>query len=213
MRRLSHLFLLLLCLPRPLVAAPVELVLEEGKLPAEWQERFAALATDDPLEAQFTEIRENSFRRGNRVFEGTMRVDPQRGVSLTYAAPVDVSLVVTRGVFWRRPGNGEWQAYPAPEEAGLGDWTEALWSFDVTALASLFRLSAEELGEDRWLLELTPRELGKLPQVTLEAADGKLARIVIEASASRTTTYRMDSVNESPETEAEAWQAAFPATP
>lgn len=215
--RPGFLFLLATSLcPQVFSAVPPDLESPEFQLDVTalepvWRDRFEALRVDEPVAATFLESRKNSFRKGARTFSGTIRVDPQRGVSLHYAEPLDVILVGAIGTLWRRPSSGEWTAYPAPDDGSIGDWTAGLWQFDFPALAKEFAFYGRPLEGQAWELFLTPRENFRLPEIHLRAEDSRLTRIDLELSPTREITYDLKEFDPSPEVG--DWDRYFPPTP
>ncbi len=194
-------------------AIPSELAQEAHALSAPqledtWKPLLAALQPEEALQVRFQERRENDFRRGHRTFEGTLRVWRDQGISLHYGGTANVTLAVTPGVFWRRPGSGSWSAYPAAPESGLGEWSEPLWHLNLEALKENFHLFGRKLDESEWELLLTPKRDRNLPRIYLQGNPSAVTRVEVEHNPRRRTVYLLRDADRSPLTD--DWDAYFP---
>lgn len=192
------------------VALSAEFVpLDPDALSPLWKRRLEAIRAEEPASAHFQEVRRNRFLRGDRVFSGRLRLDPGRGISLAYESPIEVTLVITPGILWRRGGDGEWTSFQPPENASLGDWQALLWNFLPQELGTRFELFGE-VGErdDSWKLRLEPKAGQPLPEIEIETAKGTPRTVTLAPQPHRTTVFTLSEVALSPQDP--NWESAFP---
>jgi hypothetical protein len=123
-----------------------------------WEALVTALASQGAIRSSFTERRYFSIRTAPTVLKGTLRISPERGLSLQYLEPDPLVLIVDpAGLILREHGRSDRKMAAGSREAGAIASLLPVMRFDVKELASSFfvRASGDLLG---WTFEFTPKD-------------------------------------------------------
>jgi outer membrane lipoprotein carrier protein LolA len=124
----------------------------------EWKPLLSALASKGALQASFTELRFFPFRRDPTVLKGTLRISPEKGLSLQYAEPEASVLVADSSGILLRDAAGRSSPMPADSrQAGAIASLLPIMRFDLASLFTRFDIRAQRTGEN-WRFEFTPRD-------------------------------------------------------
>jgi len=124
----------------------------------EWRPLLAALAAKGALQASFTELRFFPFRRDPTVLKGTLRISPERGLSLQYVGPEASVLVADSSGILLRDSAGRSSPMPADSrQAGAIASLLPIMRFDLPSLFPRFDIRALRTG-DNWRFEFSPRD-------------------------------------------------------
>jgi hypothetical protein len=155
MRSLGLSLLLLSCAT---LRADVGVALTPELAGGEWKPLLSALAAKGALQASFTELRFFPFRRDPTILKGTLRVSPDRGLSLQYVDPEASVLVADSSGILLKDAAGHGSPMPADSrQAGAIASLLPIMRFDLAALFPRFDIRAERLGDD-WRFEFKPRD-------------------------------------------------------
>jgi hypothetical protein len=131
------------------------------KDPAElgvWAPLVEALASKGAIRASFTERRYFSIRKEPTVLTGVIRLSPDLGLSLAYAAPDRLTLIVDPvGILVRDEKGGDRRVPAGSRESGALAFLLPVMRFDIAALAPHFDILASGDPED-WSFAFTPRD-------------------------------------------------------
>jgi Outer membrane lipoprotein carrier protein LolA-like len=164
----------------------------------EWKPLLSALAAKGAIQASFTELRFFPFRRDPTVLKGTLRVSPEKGLSLQYIEPEASVLVADSSGILLRDSAGRNSPMPADSrQAGAIASLLPIMRFDLASLFPRFDIRADRQGEN-WRFEFRPRDpvaasaLGTITVVGtnddvrhLEFKRSERQRIEIEVEATR----------------------------
>lgn len=188
----------LLILSSAALRADVGVALTPQLAAGEWKPLLTALAAKGALRASFTELRFFPFRRDPTVLSGTLRISPDRGLSLQYEKPEASVLVADSSGILLRDSAGSSSPMPADSrQAGAISSLLPIMRFDLASLFPRFDIRAERTGDD-WRFEFSPRDpatasaLGKITVVGtkedvrhLEFKHSERQRIEIEVEGTR----------------------------
>ena len=137
------------------IASPAN-ALDARSLDPFWVGLGLAFATRGNAWSDFTEHRFFPFHTTPVELKGEVRVDPERGLSLHYLHPNDVTVIVDAdGVLMR--GNGKTSAPPAdPRAAGANAAMLDILRLNVADLEKNYAVYGTHEGSD-WELELVAR--------------------------------------------------------
>lgn len=151
-------------------------------------DRLETAAPPQCMEIPFQEVRHYQLKKTDMIFQGTMRMHPDHGISIEYTDPVHRLFILNSGgLRIRQPDTGVDTL--APEEAGvmMSVFTDLL-TLNKSRLEEQFSMIARAKGEDAWLLELSPgkSELRRYFMVIeLEGAGDQLQSIYLQKGRSR----------------------------
>ena len=127
-----------------------------SELSASWRARLAPFVAPRALVAPFTESRTTPLKKRPVKVEGTVRIVPERGLSLVYAQThASVVILDAKGLLLRHP-DGREQSAPPEAESGLR-LLHALLAFDLDTLEKSYSLLAHENSDASWSLTFTRR--------------------------------------------------------
>lgn len=122
----------------------------------EWRELAGQFAQRTDRVADFEEQRFFPIRKAPVVLKGEVRVSPQRGLSLHYAAPEERIIIIDeRGMLLREPG-GRDSPPPDPRAELANEALRHILRLDFAALAPNFELFGRR-ERIAWSLALVPR--------------------------------------------------------
>jgi hypothetical protein len=151
--------------------APVPLTPE--RVAGEWRPLLSALASKGGVQATFTERRYFPFRSRPTILHGTIRVSPDRGLSLAYAGAEPNILIADSGGLLERGADGRERTVAAgSHEGGAISSLLPIMRFDMAALLPKFTIRASRSGAD-WRFEFTAKNAD---------ADPGLGRITVVGS-------------------------------
>lgn len=183
--------LLATVLPAPLSAEE----LDPTRLSADWVELITHLQSRTPLRAAFTEERKLPFRRSAIELDGTLRLDPEAGVSLEYHGTNEsvTSLIDSHGLATRR-GSDPWRPLPdRPELRAIHQAIGGLLRLDLSTLAQDYVLDGQ-MADGNWVLLLRPRpgmESGRLEGLVISGDCERIARIEASLGVDRGIVIRI----------------------
>jgi len=126
------------------------------ELSASWRARLVTFTAPRALVASFTESRTTPLKKKPVRVEGTVRIMPNRGLSLAYAQTrAPVVILDDKGLLLRHP-DGREQSAPAEAESGLR-LLHALFAFDLPLLEKSYELVTTEKPDATWSLTFTRR--------------------------------------------------------
>lgn len=126
------------------------------ELSASWRARLVTFTAPRALVASFTESRTTPLKKKPVRVEGTVRIMPNRGLSLAYAQTrAPVVILDNQGLLLRHP-DGREQSAPPEAEAGLR-LLHALFAFDLPLLEKSYELVTTEKPDATWSLTFTRR--------------------------------------------------------
>jgi hypothetical protein len=124
----------------------------------EWKPLIDALASKGAVEASFTESRYFPFRAEATVLTGTLRISPDRGLSLGYTKPEVSTLIADSSGLLSRDSEGRSREMPSgSRQGGAIASLLPIMSFDMKALFPQFDIRAQRTGMD-WAFEFAPRD-------------------------------------------------------
>lgn len=157
--------------------------------PAAWQPVFERLQVTQPMMVEFTEARRNPFHRMARQFRGTVRWDPQLGLSIQYHEPTEMTiwiapdnLVIVRGGKVMRTELGR-------DHAELMQLFARIFAWDTAWLGERFRFEGEMAEAGDWQLDLHVKDVGlkaSLSAISLAGDASALRAIGLNLSGGRT---------------------------
>jgi hypothetical protein len=154
-----------------------------AELSANWRTRLAPFVAPRALVAPFTESRTTPLKKRPVQVEGTVRILPERGLSLAYAQTrAPVVILDAKGLLLRHH-DGREQSAPPEAESGLR-LLHALLAFDLAALEKSYALVATETPDSGWSLSFTRR-----PDAAPEAAP--YLELGLRGDATRLTGIRL----------------------
>ena len=126
------------------------------ELSASWRARLVTFTAPRALVASFTESRTTPLKKKPVRVEGTVRIVPNRGLSLAYAQTLaPVVILDNQGLLLRHP-DGREQSAPPEAESGLR-LLHALFAFDLPLLEKSYALVTTEKPDATWSLTFTRR--------------------------------------------------------
>ncbi|HZZ18721.1 MAG TPA: outer membrane lipoprotein carrier protein LolA [Opitutaceae bacterium] len=162
MKRALTVFLLLALVPCVRAAGPGEPLTPESAA-GEWKPLLTALATKGSIRASFTERRYFPFRHDPTILTGTLRVSPERGLSLQYMNPEPSVLIADATGIMLRDASGHDSAMPADShQAGAISSLLPIMRFDLAALFPKFNILAQRTGPD-WRFQFTSKDAQAAP--------------------------------------------------
>lgn len=175
---------LLVVFLRPLAGATAP-VPPDPEIPAGdagWQALFTALAPHGDRRAHFVEERYFPFRTGPVELTGTVRISPERGMSLQYATPDPRVMIVDRQGILLRDRSGRDHAGPGDSRVrASADSLMSALRFDLPDLRSRYQLHGFRQG-DQWRVDLVPQTAGQ-PTVVLAGHAAMLDSIELVTTA------------------------------
>jgi hypothetical protein len=136
----------------------------------EWKPLLSALAAKGPIQASFTERRYFPFRHDPTILTGTLRISPEKGLSLQYVHPESNIVIVDASGILLRDSSGNDSPMPADSrQAGAMASLLPIMRFDLAALFPKFDILAERTGPD-WRFEFSskdPQEASALGVITV----------------------------------------------
>jgi hypothetical protein len=151
--------------------APVPLTPE--RVAGEWRPLLSALASKGGVQATFTERRYFPFRSRPTILHGTIRLSPDRGLSLAYAgAEPNILIADSDGLLERGADGRERTVAAGSHEGGAISSLLPIMRFDMAALLPKFTIRASRSGAD-WRFEFTAKNAD---------ADPGLGRITVVGS-------------------------------
>jgi Outer membrane lipoprotein carrier protein LolA-like len=133
-------------------------LLSPGGDQGEWKPLIDALAAKGNVVGPFEERRYFTFRRDPLVLKGTIRISPERGLSLQYAGPEASIMIADSSGLLLRDADGRSRELPAgSRQAGAIAALLPIMRFDLAALYPRFEIHARRSGAD-WTFEFTPRD-------------------------------------------------------
>ena len=129
---------------------------KEGDGP--WWAIASALGSQGAIRSSFTERRYFSIRKEPTVLKGTLRISPERGLSLQYTEPDPVVLIVdSAGLILRERGKTDREMPAGSREAGAIASLLPVMRFDLGQLMEHFLIRANG-DPEAWVYEFTPRD-------------------------------------------------------
>jgi hypothetical protein len=126
------------------------------ELSASWRARLVTFTAPRALVASFTESRTTPLKKKPVRVEGTVRIVPNRGLSLAYAQTrAPVVILDNQGLLLRHP-DGREKSAPPEAESGLR-LLHALFAFDLPLLEKSYELVTTEKPDATWSLTFTRR--------------------------------------------------------
>jgi len=124
----------------------------------EWRPLLTALATKGAVQGSFTERRYFPFRHDPTILTGTLRISPERGLSLQYVQPEASTLIADASGILLRDAAGHDSPMPADShQAGAIASLLPIMRFDLAALFPRFDIMAQRSGPD-WRFEFTSKD-------------------------------------------------------
>jgi hypothetical protein len=124
----------------------------------EWKPLLTALATKGAIQGSFTERRYFPFRHDPTILTGTLRVSPDRGLSLQYVQPEASTLIADSSGILLRDAAGHDSPMPSDShQAGAISSLLPIMRFDLAALFPKFDIMAQRTGPD-WRFEFTSKD-------------------------------------------------------
>lgn len=118
------------------------------------------------MQIPFRETRRYQLRKTDMVFEGTMRLLENRGISIEYREPVHrIFILDSTGLRIRDPESGEETVAPDEASSIVSIFLDLL-ALNHERLQSRFAMKLKTESDDGWTLELTP-ETGELKRYFL----------------------------------------------
>jgi hypothetical protein len=139
----------------------------------DWRPLLSALASKGGVQATFTERRYFPFRSRPTILRGTIRVSPDRGLSLAYAGDEPSILIADNDGLLERAADGRERTVAAgSHEGGAISSLLPIMRFDMPALLPKYTILASRGAAD-WRFEFTAKNVD---------ADPGLGRITVVGS-------------------------------
>lgn len=182
--------LILLCFVTSVAfaAEPYADVLSEA-----WRARLADLAQPKSLSAAFTESRHTPLKRQPVVVNGVVRIDRERGLSLSYDQRNAPVVILDKQGLLLRHANGREQSAPPDAETDLR-LLHALFAFDLPTLANAYDLAVNGAPDADWTLIFArrPDSTASYRELILTGSAGHLTGITLAKTANLKTVIALE---------------------
>jgi hypothetical protein len=181
--------------------------------PEAWQPVFERLRVTLPMTVEFTEARRNPFHRMARQFRGTVRWDPQLGLSIQYHEPTEMTIWIAADGLVIVRGGKVMQTELGRDHAELMQLFARIFAWDTAWLGERFRFDGEMADAGDWQLDLQVKDVGlkaSLSAISLVGDAAALREIGLNLSGGRTARMTLADAVFSEAFSPEARAQAFP---
>jgi hypothetical protein len=161
------------------------MLLGAGADEGEWKPLIASLAAKGTILAPFTELRFFPFRREAMQLEGTLRISPERGLSLQYLKPDANVLIADSSGLLLKDRRGAREMPAGSHQSGAVAALLPIMRFDFPALYPRFLIRASGTPA-AWKFQFIPKDpevAGSLGQITVEGAGNDVTHLEFRRSA------------------------------
>ncbi|HTL68539.1 MAG TPA: glycosyltransferase [Lacunisphaera sp.] len=159
-----------------------------------WRDLVGAFAHNTDVAATFTERRYFPFKSAPVELAGVVRVSPTHGLSLHYAAPANLTVILDAEGMLRRSAAGERSPPADPRAAGATAALRHIVRLDLAALEPDFELYGEREGAT-WSLALVPRSESlrrSVGRITVSGAAATIRRVEIRRTPQQSVEILID---------------------